>query len=235
MNTTDALRARLTALADPAYKAFQSPLIPTVPPERMIGVRTPALRALARELAGSPTADALIRELPHRYFEEDQLHAFLIERIRDYDTTVAALNAFLPYVDNWATCDQMKPTALRQNGTALAAQCRAWLASGQTYTVRFGLVTLMRYFLGNGKHSFPFDPELPALAVAAAGDDYYTRMAAAWLFAEGLAAQYEAFLPWLTEHRLPNELHRMTMRKAQDSYRIPPEHKAALRQTLPAK
>lgn len=229
---TDAIRARLISLADPAYREFQLPLLATVSPTRMIGVRTPALRGLARELAGSPTAALFMTELPHRYFEEDQLHAFLIERIQDYDSTITALNAFLPYVDNWATCDQMKPPALRKNGPALAEQCRAWLASGRVYTVRYGLVTLMRYFLGAGKYSFPFDPELPALALAAAGEDYYTRMAAAWLFAEGLAVQYEAFLPWLAEHRLPPELHRMTIRKAQDSYRIPPEHKAVLRRTL---
>ena len=227
----DGIRARLFLLADPAYRAFQQPLIPTVPPERVIGVRTPALRALARELAGTSAAETFRADLPHRYFEENQLHAFLIERIRHFGETVAALEAFLPYVDNWATCDQMRPPALGQDGAALAIRCRAWLASGRVYTVRFGLVTLMRYFLGAGKSAFPPDPEVPALAVAAAGEDYYTRMAAAWLFAEGLTWQYELFLPWLTDCRLPPELHRMTVRKALDSYRVPAERKAVIRRT----
>ncbi|UKI12445.1 MAG: hypothetical protein L6V84_06990 [Oscillospiraceae bacterium] len=138
-------------------------------------------------------------------------------------------------MDNWATCDQMRPPALGQDGAALAIRCRAWLASGRVYTVRFGLVTLMRYFLGAGKSAFPPDPEVPALAVAAAGEDYYTRMAAAWLFAEGLTWQYELFLPWLTDCRLPPELHRMTVRKALDSYRVPAERKAVIRRTWTAR
>ena len=117
----------------------------------------------------------------------------------------------------------------------MAIRCRAWLASGRVYTVRFGLVTLMRYFLGAGKSAFPPDPEVPALAVAAAGEDYYTRMAAAWLFAEGLTWQYELFLPWLTDCRLPPELHRMTVRKALDSYRVPAERKAVIRRTWTAR
>ena len=231
----DGIRARLFLLADPAYRAFQQPLIPTVPPERVIGVRTPALRALARELAGTSAAETFRADLPHRYLDENNLHALILNEEKDYAAAVAALDAFLPYVDNWATCDQMRPPALGQDGAALAIRCRAWLASGRVYTVRFGLVTLMRYFLGAGKSAFPPDPEVPALAVAAAGEDYYTRMAAAWLFAEGLTWQYELFLPWLTDCRLPPELHRMTVRKALDSYRVPAERKAVIRRTWTAR
>ena len=212
--------------APDARAARQAPAV-AEPPE--------PVAALARELAGTSAAETFRADLPHRYFEENQLHAFLIERIRHFGETVAALEAFLPYVDNWATCDQMRPPALGQDGAALAIRCRAWLASGRVYTVRFGLVTLMRYFLGAGKSAFPPDPEVPALAVAAAGEDYYTRMAAAWLFAEGLTWQYELFLPWLTDCRLPPELHRMTVRKALDSYRVPAERKAVIRRTWTAR
>lgn len=224
MNTEETVRARLLALQDPAYREFQCRLMPTVDPERVIGVRTPALRKLAAQLAGTPEAAEFLELLPHRYYEENNLHGFLIERLRGWDETVAAVNAFLPYVDNWATCDLISPRVFRAHLPELLEQSKAWISSGRTYTVRFGIGMLLSFYLDEA-----FRPELLDLVADVESEEYYVNIMAAWFFATALAKQYGAALPYLQQHRLPKWTHNKTIQKAVESNRIPEETKTYLR------
>lgn len=214
----------LFALRDERYRDFQARLIPTLAPETMIGVRTPALRALAKELAKDGRAEDFLNTLPHRYFDENQLHAFLLSGMKDFDRCLAALKRFLPYVDNWATCDQMSPQVFKKHRAALLAQIPVWLASGETYTVRFALGMLMAHFLDGD-----FDPRYLEWAASLRSEEYYVRMMVAWYFATALAKQYDAALPWLEEHRLDPWIHNKTIQKAIESCRIPDARKAHLK------
>ena len=221
------IRGELLAHADGAYKAFQCPLMPTVDPATVIGVRTPVLRRMAKELRGTAGGDALLRDLPHAYFEENQLHAFLIEQERDFTAALAALDAFLPFVDNWATCDQLSPKVFKGRFSELLPHIRRWMADPAPYTCRFGLGMLMRYGLGED-----FDPVFLAEAADPAiteREHYCVRVMVAWFFATALAMQYEAALPYLTEQRLPLWIHNKTVQKACESYRVTEEHKAEIR------
>ena len=222
-----AVREALFAARDEAYKAFQCPLMPTVDPATVIGVRTPILRRMAKELRGTIGGEALLIDLPHAYFEENQHHAFLIESIRDFDEAVAATDAFLPFVDNWATCDQLSPKAFKGLFSDLLPHIRRWMADPAPYTCRFGLGMLMRYGLAED-----FDPIFLAEAAVPSiteREHYYVRMMVAWFFATALACQYDATLPYLTEHRLPPWIHNKTIQKACESYRVPDKHKAYLK------
>ena len=218
------LQEKLFALRDVGYRDFSSKLIPSVPPERVIGVRTPALRAFAKDFAKTPEAADFLRALPHFYLEENNLHAFLIERIRDYDACVAALDAFLPYVDNWATCDLMSPKALGRDRARLIGDVRRWMASGQLYTVRFGIGMLMAHFLDGD-----FRPETLDAVAAIKTEEYYLRMMQAWYFATALAKQYEAALPVLEAGRLEPWTHNKAIQKACESRRISAERKTYLK------
>ena len=220
----DGIRARLFLLADPAYRAFQQPLIPTVPPERVIGVRTPALRALARELAGTSAAETFRADLPHRYFEENQLHAFLIERIRHFGETVAALEAFLPYVDNWATCDMLAVKVVKKHLDTFIDEVYRWMESDHAYTIRFGISMLMRYYLEDA-----FQMEYPEKVAQIRSEEYYVNMMCAWYFATALAKQYDKILPFIEKQKLDVWTHNKTIQKAIESYRITPEQKEYLR------
>ena len=176
------IQTALFALRDPAYQAFQSKLIPTIDPQTVIGVRMPALRKLAREIAGTPVAEGFLQELPHRYYEENNLHGLLISAIPGYDGAVAALETFLPYVDNWATCDLLSPKAFRKHPPELRKQIRRWVEDAHTYTVRFGLGMLMSFYLDEG-----FQMEDLDLAAGVRREEYYVKMMAAWYFATALA------------------------------------------------
>ena len=211
-------------MEDPAYREFMRRLIPTVPPERVIGIRTPALRNYAAELSKQPEKQLFLRALPHRYFEENNLHGFLIARMRDFDAAMEETERFLPFVDNWATCDQLTPKALNKNLPALLEHICAWLRSDQPYTVRFGVEMLMRDYLDGA-----FDPQLLALAAGVQSEDYYVRMMLAWYFATALAKQYDAALPYLEQRRLEKWTHNKTIQKAVESCRITAEQKACLR------
>lgn len=215
---------RLFALADEAYRQFQTPLLPTVAPERIIGVRTPVLRKLAKELAGTAEAEAFLRDLPHAYYEENNLHAFLVEQLRDYDTCIAAIDAFLPYVDNWSTCDGWSPKVFKKHPDALLMKIREWMASDLPYTVRFGIGMLQRYFLDER-----FDPMYLDWVAAVNREEYYVRMMVAWYFATALAKQYEAALPFIEEGWLPLWTHNKAIQKALESYRISNEQKVYLK------
>ena len=216
---------QLFALQDTTYQAFQSKLLPTVAPKTIIGVRTPLLRKLAKELAGTPQAECFLSSLPHKYYEENNLHAFLVERIRDYDTALAETERFLPYIDNWGTCDCFCPKVFAKHKLELLDSIRRWLNSGRLYTMRYAIGMLMRYYL-----DADFQSEYLAWAANVHSEEYYVNMMRAWFFATALAKQPDATLPWLTERWLDVWTHNKTIQKAVESYRISPEMKQQLRQ-----
>lgn len=218
------ITGQLFALQDIEYKQFHSKLMPTINPDVIIGVRTPELRKLAKQLDKSTDVELFLQELPHRYYEENNLHGFLIESIKEFDACIFALNQFLPYVDNWATCDMMAPKVLKKDLPKLYEWVKVWIASGKTYTIRFGVNMLMKYFLDEA-----FLPEYPELVASIAAEEYYVKMVVAWYFATALAKQYDAVLPYLTEHRLDVWTHNKTIQKAVESYRITKEQKEYLR------
>ena len=218
------IRAHLFAMQDAKYRDFTAKLTPTVPPERIIGVRTPELRRYAAELSKTEDAAAFMAALPHLYQEENNLHAFLIERIADYDACVAALDAFLPYVDNWATCDSMSPKCLKKQLPRLTGEIRRWMASDRVYTVRFGMGMLMRHFLDDA-----FDPAYLDWVAALRSEEYYINMMIAWFFATALAKQWDATLPFIVNCRLEPWVHNKAIQKAVESYRIPEDRKIWLR------
>lgn len=219
--TTDEIRTRLFALQDVKFRDFHTRLIPNVDPETVIGVRTPELRKLAGEVGWNGD---FLAELPHRYYDENQLHALILCGARDFDEAVRRLDEFLPHVDNWATCDQMSVKVLGKHPQELLPEIRRWLDSGRTYTVRFGIGCLMQFYLGGN-----FRPEYPEMVCAVHSEEYYVRMMAAWYFATALAKQYEAVIPYIENRRLDPWTHRKTIQKAIESFRITPERKDYLK------
>lgn len=215
---------RLFALQDKGYKEFHSRLMPTVNPDSIIGVRTPALRKLAKELAKQPEYMEYIHMLPHDYYDENNLHGFLIETIKDYDECVAAVNEFLPYVDNWATCDLMSPKVFKKHRMELLEQIKIWLASDQTYTIRYGIEMLMTHYLDED-----FKKEYLAWVAEIRSEEYYVNMMIAWYFATALAKQPADTLPYIEQVRLDTWTHNKAIQKAVESYRISPEQKAYLK------
>ena len=224
MPEMDAIRAQLFALQDKEYQIFHSRLMPTLPPETVIGVRVPLLRKLAKQLTDTPEAEVFLQELPHFYYEENALHASLLEPVRDFGTALAATERFLPYVDNWAVCDSFSPKVFAQHKPELLTAIRRWLGSDQVYTVRYGIGMLMRYYLDDA-----FSPEYLAWAAAVHSEEYYVNMMRAWYFATALAKQYENILPFIEDKKLDVWTHNKTIQKAIESYRITPEQKMYLR------
>ena len=221
---TDKIRKELFSLQDLKYREMQEKIIPTVKPESIIGVRTPELRRMAKELAGREGMDAFLNDLPHRYFDENQLHAFILSGMKDYAECLAALERFLPYVDNWATCDQMSPKVFRKHRTELLQPIKKWIASGETYIMRFGIGMLMEHYLDDD-----FDPAYPEAVADIRSGEYYVNMMTAWYFATALAKQYDAVLPFIENRRLDHWTHNKAIRKAIESYRITPEQKEYLK------
>lgn len=218
------IQQRLFALQDAGYRDFHAALMPTVDKALVIGVRMPALRALAKELKGTELAADFMAALPHKYYEENNLHAALIGHIRDFQPCLTALERFLPYVDNWATCDMMNPRALAKDKAALLERIRLWLQSSHTYTVRFGMEMLMNHFLEED-----FREEYPALVASVRSEEYYVRMMQAWYFATALAKQYEAAVTYLEQRRLGAWVHNKTIQKARESFRVSQEQKEYLK------
>lgn len=213
------MEKELLALQDPVYQAFQQRLLPNLPPESILGIKTPSLRTLAKTLP-----DGFREQLPHRYFEENQLHAFSLEGERDFDVAVNQVDAFLPFVDNWATCDQLRPRCFARHRQELLPYVMRWLTSEHEYTVRFAIGMLMVHYLDQD-----FRPEYLDRVAGVDREEYYIRMMVAWYFATALAKQWDAALPFLTENRLRLWVHNKIIQKAVESYRISPEQKAFLR------
>ncbi len=218
------IERELFRLRDEGYRAFQAKLIPTVAPERMIGVRTPALRSYAKVLLKAPEGESFLRDLPHAYFDEDQLHAFLLSEMKDFDRCLAEVDRFLPYVDNWATSDQLSPKCFKKHRAELLAAVRRWIGSGETYPVRFGVGMLMQHFLDED-----FDPAYLKLVADLRSEEYYVNMMRAWYFATALAKQYDAALPYLEKGVLDPWTHNKAIQKAAESYRITAEQKEYLK------
>lgn len=217
----------LFSMQDLKYRDFQSKLMPTVDKEKIIGVRIPQLRKYAAtfsKLTESAEVKEFMRNLPHQYYEEDNLHGFLIEKIKNYDKCISALDNFLPFVDNWATCDMMNPKVLKKEPEKLMAKIKVWLNAKETYVVRFAIGCLMNYYLE--EH---FTTECADLVSQVQSEEYYIQMMQAWYFATALAKQYDAILPYLLEHRLSLWVHNKTIQKAVESYRITPEQKEYLK------
>lgn len=218
------LEKRLFTLRDEGYKKFNSSLIPTVSADTVIGIRTPQLRKLAKELIKSGEAERLLRELPHRYFEGNQLHAFIISEEKDFDRCVDEVNRFLPYVDNWATCDQMNPRVFSKNKDEILHQVKIWIESKHTYTVRFGVKVLMDHFLGDD-----FEKRFCDMVAEIRSEEYYINMMRAWYFATALAKQYETAVSFIEGRRIDMWTHNKAIQKAVESRRISPEQKDYLR------
>jgi len=218
------VRRRLFELQDLKYKEFSCKLMPTVNPETVIGVRTPDLRKFSREFSKTPEASEFLKILPHAYYEENNLHGFLIETIKDYDTAIAAVDEFLLYIDNWATCDLISPKIFKKHLPKLYEKIKVWLISGRTYTVRFGIGMLLGFYLDDD-----FRPEMLEFVAGIRSDEYYVNMMIAWYFATALAKQYETALPYIKEQRLEKWTHNKTIQKAIESYQIGDETKAYLR------
>lgn len=206
---------------DLKYQEFQRALIPNLNPETIIGVRTPELRRLAREMED---ADAFKQTLPHHYFEENQVHSFLLEREKDFEAAVAGVDAFLPYVNNWATCDQLNPKVFKKCRQELLPYIRKWIASEHPYTIRFAIGMLMSHYLDED-----FAPVYPEMVANVGYDHYYVKMMVAWYFATALAKQYDAVLPYITENRLEKWAHNKAIQKAIESYRVTLDQKAFLK------
>ena len=218
------VRQRLEALADESNADFLSRLLPGVEPETVLGVRMPTLRALAKELRGTDEAAAFLAALPHRYLDENNLHALLINDLRGYEDALAALDAFLPYVDNWATCDALRTKAVKKKLADFRGRIDGYLASAAPYTVRFGIEMLMCHYLDAA-----FSAKQNEQVASIRSEHYYIRMMQAWYFATALAKQWDATVPLLEQRRLESWTHTKTLRKAIESYRISDEKKAYLR------
>ena len=219
----DTIVRQPSEMQDLSYRDFHSRLMPTINKDAVIGIRTPELRKFAKEIYGSVQASEFLSSLPHRYYEENNLHAFLIEQIQDYDECIKELERFLPYIDNWATCDMLRPKALKKHLPELKEKCFEWMESQHFYTVRFAVETLMLYFLD--KH---FEPQIMEKIAKIKSDEYYIIMMVAWYFATALVKQYDCALPYLTQQKLDSRIHNKAIQKARESYRITPEKKQYL-------
>lgn len=218
------IQKHLFELQDMAYRDFHSRLMPGIDKETVIGIRVPVLRKYAKSIAGTELSEKFIKELPHRYYEENNLHMMLITRIKDYDRCLLEIERFLPYIDNWATCDFPAPKCFENHKEDLLPVIKRWIASSETYTIRYGIGMLMRLYL-----NADFDLEYVRIVAEVKSDEYYVNMMIAWYMATALAKQWDVVIPYIEEHRMPDWVHRKTIQKAVESYRITDEQKRYLK------
>lgn len=218
------IRAELFKLQDSEYKNFHAKLIPTVNPDTIIGIRTPALRKFAKKLSNTQEAEDFLEILPHKYYDENNLHAFLIEAVKDYNRSIELTDRFLPYVDNWATCDLMSPKIFARHTDELFKKIKLWIKSDKVYTVRYGIGMLMKYFLDEN-----FEKSYLELVANITSEEYYINMMIAWYFATALAKQYDSAIKFIEQQKLNKWTHNKAIQKAIESLRISPEQKAYLR------
>ncbi len=221
---TEDIRKELFDNQDIKYRDFQKKLIPTVDPDSVIGVRTPKLRDMAKGYLKRDDIDDFLSVLPHEYFDENQLHAFILSGMKDYEKCLSGVCSFLPFVDNWATCDQMSPKVFKKHKQELLKTINKWLKSKETYTVRFAIGMLMEHFLDED-----FDIKYPQKISGLRSDEYYINMMIAWYFATALAKQYDAVIPFIEDKKLDPWTHNMAIRKSTESFRISPEQKQYLK------
>ena len=218
------LQKQLFELQDLKYRDFHSKLMPETDKETVIGIRTPVLRKFAKEFAGTSEAEAFLRQLPHRYYEENNLHMMLITGIKDYEKCMEEIQRFLPCIDNWATCDYPAPKCFARHKDQVLEEAKRWISSGETYVIRYGIGMLMRLFLDED-----FSSEYLEMAAAVQSQEYYVNMMIAWYFATALAKHWDATVPYIEQHKLSDWVHRKTVQKAVESYRITPEQKEYLK------
>ena len=218
------VQTRLFELQDLKYRDFHAKLMPTVNKEKIIGVRTPALRIFAKNYGKTEEAKEYLQILPHQYYEENNLHGLLIEQIKDYDICLKEIDRFIPYIDNWATCDMLAVKLVKKHQDTFIDEIYRWMESDHTYTIRFGVNMLMRYYLEDA-----FRMEYPEKVAQIRSEEYYVNMMRAWYFATALAKQYEKILPFIEEQKLDVWTHNKTIQKCIESYRITPEQKEYLR------
>lgn len=218
------LQQTLKELADNGYKDFHASLIPTINKDSIIGVRVPLLRKLAKEISGTEIEDKFLAQLPHKYFDENQLHAILVSNIKDYQKCLVNLEEFLPYIDNWSTCDLINPKILTTDSDNLFIKIYQWLKSDHVYTVRLAIKLLMSFYLDKN-----FSVKHLELVAKVKLDDYYVKMVISWYFATALVKQYDKTIIYLEEYRLSPWIHRKTIQKACESYRISTEQKIYLK------
>ncbi|MCD8021063.1 MAG: DNA alkylation repair protein [Clostridiales bacterium] len=211
-------------MQDLGYKAFHEKLIPTVDPQTVIGIRTPELRKYARRLAKTEVGKVFLHTLPHTYYEENNLHAFVIETISDYEPAMEETERFLPYINNWATCDLFSPKVFRRYPKEAYEKAKEFIQSDQTYTIRYGIKLLMDNYLDDN-----FMPEMPALVAGIHSEEYYVNMMCAWYMATALAKQEKEVLPYIEKRKLDVLVHNKTIQKAVESRRISPELKTYLK------
>lgn len=215
---------RLIEEKDEGYKKFQAKLVPNIPPESIVGVRTPQIRKIAKEVFASEYRDEFLADLPHKYYEENLIHFFVLAQIKDFDECVKGVELFLPYVDCWPVSDQATPKAFKKNHRELLPYIKKWIMSQHVYTARFGIRMLMNEFLGED-----FKEEYLELAACKKGDDYYLKMMIAWYFATALAKRYDESISYIENHRLDEWVHKKAIQKAVESYRVTDEHKEYLK------
>ena len=215
---------RLRERAEPAYAKFMAGILPTVDKRTILGVRAPVMRGLVREVRGTPEAEAFLKELPHKYYDENALHAWLITEEKDFSVCLARVREFLPFVDNWGICDGLMPAVFKKHTAELRDQACAWARSSEPYVCRYGLGVLMWFFLDEA-----FEPEFMELAASVKSEEYYVKMMVAWYFAEALVRQKDATLAVIEGRRLERWTHNKAIQKAVESRRVPPELKAYLK------
>ncbi len=218
------IQKELFKLQDLKYRDFHAKLMPSIDKERIIGVRTPQLRALAKEFSKTKEAEEFLCALPHQYYEENNIHICLIEHIKDYPVALAEIKRFLPYIDNWATCDMSIPKAFKKHTQELLPYIKEWIKSNSAYTIRYGIKQLMSLYLDG-----EFKEEYLQLVAQVKSDEYYVNMMRAWYFATALAKQYDSTIPYITENQLDIWTHNKTIQKAVESYRISAEVKEYLK------
>lgn len=218
------VQGRLFELQDLKYRDFHAKLMPTVCKENVIGVRTPALRKFAKEFGKTDGAEEFLKQLPHEYYEENNLHGFLIAEMKDFHRCIEELDRFLPYVDNWATCDLLSPKVFKKHLPEVLEKIRVWIASGHTYMIRFGIGMLMGFYLDEA-----FELQYAVMVSEIRSEEYYVNMMIAWYFATALAKQYEAVLPFIENRCLDKWTHNKAIQKAVESCRITDEQKVYLK------
>ena len=215
---------RLLSYQDEHYKEFQSKLVPNIDKETIIGVRTPQIRGIVKEIFGTEEATIFLQTLPHQYYEENLIHFFLISKIKDFNECVREVERFLPYINCWPVCDQATPLVFKKNHDTLLPLIKKWIKSKHVYTARFGIRMLMNEFLNDD-----FKDEYLELVSSKSGDDYYLKMMIAWFFATALAKQYDATIKYIENRCLDPWIHKKTIQKAIESYRVSDEHKEYLK------
>ena len=221
---------KLFSLQDEKYRDFQIKLVPGITKEQMIGIRTPDLRTLAKKIASNhDTTSAFLQELPHKYFEENLIHFFIVALIKDFDECINQVERFLPYVDCWPVCDQASPKVFKKNHKKLLSLVKNWISSDHIYTSRYGMRILMNEFLGEDFKTEYADLVVSRMSRKGEAEDYYLKMMAAWYFATALAKNWEQVLPFIEERRLDPWTHNKAIQKALESFRVTDEHKEYLR------